>query len=209
MKKTNKKASSSNKSLQKVKDFKKHHRTWFYIILALLVLLILWLILHKPMSDAFSDIFGTQTPAKSQKSASGLKEVDKASPIADTSGGQDEGGGGSGGTSGSTQRSTSTTTNNTTNTSTTTTNGGGSGGSGGGNTPGDTTDENGLINAYARIYNGQSETQLLGLGIGQPNCLVTVALLGEQKVCTWTEGNANVVVTLLNGNVVSKTKLGF
>lgn len=201
-------------ALQKIEKFKKQHKRLFIASLLLIAFLLAWLIWHKQMTDMFDNLLGISNPSKSQTSGSGL-EVSKLNTIDAGTGSSGGGGqtGGTGGTGSSSPTRGSTSTSSTTNNSSTTTNtyntgsnGGGSGGGGGGSTG---TDQTGLINAYASIYNGQTENQLLGLGIGQPNCLVTAVLLGEQKVCTWTEGNASVIVTMLNGSVVSKTKLGF
>lgn len=205
------KTSNYNQALQKITNFKKHHKRLFIAILLLIAFLIAWLIWHRPMTDMLSSLMGNPTPTKS-RTASKSAEISQLSPIDDGSGSSTSTNGG-GQTSGSTSTtsngtsrngtSTSTTTNSSTTNNTYNTSNNGSGGT----TP--TPEQTGLINAYAQIFNGQREDQLLGLGIGQPNCLVTVVLLGEQKVCTWTEGSASVIVTLLNGTVVSKVKLGF
>lgn len=201
--------------LQKIEYFKKHHKRLFIALLLLIAFLVVWFIWRKPMDEMFSNLLGLSTPSKSQQSSTGT-EISKLSTVGDGTTGSGSSGGGSTSTSGTgtgnptrgTSSTTSTTTNSTTNNTYTSGNGSGSGGGGGGSTdPG--TSQAGLINAYGSIYTGQREDQLLGLGMGQPNCLVTVVLLGEQKVCTWTEGNATVIVTLLNGSVVTKTKLGF
>lgn len=210
MKKT-KKQNKKQTKLQRAINWKKHHKRAFVALVILLLFLIFWLIWHKPMADMFDSIFGTSKPVASQKSDRGLT-IGELPTIEDD--GQPSNGNGLTGTStngqtrtttGTTGSTSTTTTNNTTNN---TTNSGSGGGSGSGGSTGAGVQVT-LPGIYGSILSGQSEDQIVNLGIGEPSCLVTVALLGEQKVCTWTQGGDSVIVTLLNDQVVAKTKLGF
>ncbi len=136
---------------------------------------------------------------------SGLEPVSDAgsSTVKSTKSTTGGGGGKSGGTT-----TTNNTTNNTTTTTTTTTGGGG----GGTTTPPDdqscTTTPQQL---YSAIVKGQTKAQVLKEACNiTPTCVTTSTLgLGDQEVCTFAQDNQEVIVVFLNGQEVTKTKLGF
>jgi hypothetical protein len=92
--------------------------------------------------------------------------------------------------------------------------GGGSGGGGGGGGDdgggGVLPDEGILPEFYAEVGNGDTLPQLLTIAGTPDDCIeTTIVLLGLQKVCTWANDESSVIVTLINDQVVAKTKLDF
>lgn len=193
-----------------------HHRWLVWLLVGVLLLWIIWMLWSVPIMKMLSSAFDT-----------GRTEQQVASRTAAGTSDSNSGTGATTPSSGSTTNTTSTTTttrgsSTTGQPSSTTTTGTtpgvstptGTPPSSGGNglSVGATTGSSaGLVDFYAQVGNGQNEQQLISLAGSAPTGCSTlqVALLGNESVCTWSNKNTSVLVTLLNNQVVSKAKIGF
>lgn len=92
--------------------------------------------------------------------------------------------------------------------------GGASGSGGAGGSSGGTGSTGGgslidLAESYNEIESGDTYSQVSSL-IGDPkDCIQTLlAVIGLQKVCTWSSDGTSMIVTFIDDTVVSKTSIG-
>jgi hypothetical protein len=180
-------------------------RKFYWLLAAVLVILLAWLIWRKPMARAYDAFLGRNTA--SQLAPSTLASQ-PAVATADTPGSSSQSSQGKTGSDTSTSHDSTTSTTSTTGTTTTpattqttttTTTA----------TPPTTTPttSTGLNNLYTEVDTGQSKDQLISLAGSTPNTCNLIPLLNEE-VCTWLDNGQAVSVTLLNGQVIGKTQVG-
>jgi hypothetical protein len=94
--------------------------------------------------------------------------------------------------------------------------GGNTGGNGGGGGGGTTTPaaDSSIVSFAANVDVGNTKEQISGQanGLGQGCAVIAsadVTQLGNQEVCTYTQGDKVITVTYLNDRVVSASKSGF
>ena len=173
---------------KKGKEREEKHILWFLLALILILLYLLmaqhwdwWPYARPKLGTAFYTNISAETtpPASSSSSSNGSTST--------TSSGSTTGSTGSGGsTSGS--------------------------GSGGGTSSPTTTPPIASFAANINVGDTKAQTSAQANGLGQSCAIVasaTAPSIGQQEVCTYTEGNKIVTITYLNNHVISASKSGF
>lgn len=66
-----------------------------------------------------------------------------------------------------------------------------------------------LVLVYPQVNHGDSRQKVEEIAGYPGDCMEKIVLSeGTQEVCVWHDGDASLVVVLLNGKVISKTKVG-